>query len=90
MCEELESKINVQHNNIAAILGKIKVLQNSVSIFGILFKSEKFKKVQKSITQEHEAQAQCLQEVDALNEKLDEEKRKENSMQAKIQSGGRN
>lgn len=83
-CEVLEAKIKVQHNNIDAILGKIEVLQNSVSIFGKIFKSENYKKVQNSITQEYEAQARCLQEVAALNEKLDEEKRKENSLQAKI------
>lgn len=83
-CEALETKIKVQHNNIATILERVKVLQSSVSVFGKLFKSENYKNVQKSITQELEAQAQCLQEVDVLNEKVDEEKRKDNSLQVKI------
>lgn len=82
----LEAKIKLQHNNIAAIQGRIKELKNNVSVFGKLFRTESYKKVQKSIAQEYEAQAQCLQQADALNKTLNEENRKATSLQAKINS----
>ena len=84
--EALEAKIKVQHNNITKILEKIKVLQNSVSVFGKFFKSENYKKVLRCVAQEHEAHVQCLKEVHALNEKLDEENCKEKTLQVEINS----
>lgn len=85
-CAELEAKIEARHNIITAILRRIEELQKSVSIFGILFKSESYKKVQNSISQEYETQAQCLQEIDVLNKKYNEEKQKANLLQVKINS----
>ena len=83
-CETLDANIKAKNHNIATILENIEVLQNSVSIFGKLFKSKKYKETQKSITQERSVQIQCQQEVDVLNAKLGEEKRKEDSFQAKV------
>ncbi len=85
-CAEAEANIITQQSILAAIPGKIEKLQKSVSIFGKLFKTPSYKKVQESIAQEYEVQAQCLQQIDAFNKKLDEENRKVNSVQAEINS----
>lgn len=85
-CAEVEAKIKMQQNNIAAAQTRIEELQRSVSIFGKLFKSANYKKVQESIAQEYEEQARCLQQRDAFNKKLDEENHKANSVQAEINS----
>ena len=82
----LEEKVKEQQNNIDVKSKRIEELQNSVSIFGRLFKSASYKKAQESIVQEHEAQAQCQEQVASLNKLLDEENRKVDLLQAKRNS----
>lgn len=84
-CEKLESEIELQQRNISTAKTRIDVLQKSVSVFGRLFKTSKYKEVQNAIAEVSEMQEQYLQRMNELNQRLCGEQESLNTCQKAIE-----
>ena len=86
VCADLENKIALQRENIAAAQTRIDTLQKSVSLFGKLFKSSRYKEAQEGITQASAMQEQYLLQMNELNQELNDENGKLPAFQDEIGS----
>lgn len=80
VCTDIEAKMKTEQMNLAAAQTRIETLQKSVSGFGKLFKSAKYKEVEESIALASRMQENYLLQMDALNKEWHKENTKFGSL----------
>lgn len=83
-CLDLEARIKAQQKEIADICARIDALHSSISLFGRLFKTAKYKERQESVDLENRTLLQCQQQIEALEKSLEEEKKNEDAKKNEI------